>query len=173
MSMYIFRKAYVCNGYYEEPLDDSFPWTESYTSNISKRFAAGDSLEGDISSSGWFELSDSDYGVSLHGSRAFLNMNVENLLRDGILREATERDINRIEEIADAEEALRNADDRLWVRENYLEELFSDTEFFHEVQNEYQKQNDFYDHVQTLIDNRVEDTIRWIRAKANMMMAKM
>lgn len=87
--MYKFLQPYSCEGYFEEPVWDNAPSLATYTRDITKHYSLGDLLEITPVRTNLVELCDSSsYGVSMHGSRAFLHVDIQDLCEGGIDRYA-------------------------------------------------------------------------------------
>ena len=74
--MYKFCKEYDAIGNFTECLYDEAPEIASYSRKISKHFNKGDFLEGTVIGKEKVEMWESPYGVSIHGSTAYLYINV-------------------------------------------------------------------------------------------------
>lgn len=119
---YIFRKEYTASGYFEECMDDSFPDMGSYSRPISETFEKNQLLEASEIRDNVFELANSNYGVSLHGSSAFLEIPVETLLKEGVLEEISEEDAEKIRKIEVLKRDYYDASYETQVYQDYIED---------------------------------------------------
>lgn len=119
---YIFRKEYTASGYFEECMDDGFPDMGSYSCPISETFMKNQLLDTSEIENNIFKLVNSNYGVSLHGSSAFLKIPVETLLKEGILEELSEEEAEKLKKIEALKKNYYNASYETQVYQNYIED---------------------------------------------------
>lgn len=126
---YKFLREYLAKGYFEEPLYDDNPTIASHTKEIFIKYDIGDYFDQYKEvREGVIELLDSSYGVSLHGSRAFLYLSLQELVEKGILEEVTEREYGAYIERMDCWEKYRIARLQLAEVETYIENYGPDTD---------------------------------------------
>ena len=84
---YRFKKNYSTEGWYTECVYDNAPDVASYTRDVTMLFESGEILEASPIRPGVFRLHESPYGVSMHGSSAYVELPMESLLNEGIVEE--------------------------------------------------------------------------------------
>lgn len=97
---YRFKKNYSVNGWYEECVYDHAPDVASYTRDVLMSFKSGEILEASpiknskmlldslqVVNATVFRFHESPYGVSMHGSSAYVKLPVEHLLSEGFIEE--------------------------------------------------------------------------------------
>lgn len=92
--LYKINKDVTMKGVYTEAMYDENPDVAVYSGEINKPFKEGDYFEAyHDETKNRFELMESSYGCSLHGSNAWF-YDASELIAQGIVSEATERDIS-------------------------------------------------------------------------------
>lgn len=84
---YRFLKHYSAKGWYKECVYDHAPDVASYTRDVSMSFKPGEILEASLIRADVFRFHESPYGVSMHGSSAYVKLPIESLLSEGIVEE--------------------------------------------------------------------------------------
>lgn len=120
--MLIFKKEYDAKGWFEECMDDSCPDIGSYTRNISMHFKKNQLLEGNEVKHNVFKLDDSPYGVSLHGSSAFISVPVDLLLKEGVLKEISDDDALKLRNLEEAKREYYEASYETQQLQDYIKE---------------------------------------------------
>lgn len=118
---YRFKKGYSVKGWYEECVYDHAPDVASYTRDVLMSFETGEILEASpIGNSNIFRFHESPYGVSMHGSSAYVKLPVEHLLREGFIEEIPDEVADKILIRTELQQKYYKASHRTQKFQNYI-----------------------------------------------------
>ena len=137
---YLVKKNFSAKGYFTECIDDSCPDIGSYSKNISISFSKGEVINVyETGRPNWCKLPESNYGVSLHGSDAYIEISVEDLLKEGAIVSITNEEREKIIARKTAQQDYYIAAFKVDAHKDYLDYLAYENNHTQSYIDEYMK----------------------------------